>query len=105
MRSTGAVHPKHRAHAWLRLLICCMLETGWRCDRGEEEALQLERHWFASYCHFCQQVLQRSSGHAPAMIICGTAKRYQGSSGISRGYLLVRTGASKPVCVAPQFLF
>ena len=27
------------------------------------------------------------------MIICGTAVRYHGSSGISRGYLLVRQGA------------
>ena len=27
------------------------------------------------------------------MIICGTAVRYQGSSGISLGYLLVRQGA------------
>jgi len=30
---------------------------------------------------------------APAMTICGTGPRYQGRPGISRGYLLVRTGA------------
>ena len=29
------------------------------------------------------------------MTIWGTARRYQGSSGISRGYLLVRQGAEK----------
>lgn len=32
------------------------------------------------------------------MTICGTAERYQGSSGISRGYLLVRTGAANSPC-------
>ena len=34
------------------------------------------------------------------MSICGRAWRYQGSSGIFRGNLVVRHGASKLTCIA-----
>ncbi len=36
-------------------------------------------------------------GRKPAISICGSAVRYQGSSGISLGYLLVRHGARNSV--------
>ena len=36
---------------------------------------------------------------APAMAICGSAWRNQGSGGTSRGYLVVRHGALNSICV------
>jgi hypothetical protein len=39
-------------------------------------------------------------GRKPAIIICGSVCLYQGSGGISRGYLVVRVGALNSICIS-----